>query len=182
MRMMEVVSPSLDIGRLVDEHHAAVYRYAYRLTGVAADAEDLTQQTFLQAQENLAQLRDPQRACPWLLAITRNGYLRERRRHLPVAECDAPLELADFAESPLPGSRLDDWPDEFDPERLQQALNHLPDEFKLVVLGYYFEERSYREIADDLQVPIGTVMSRLSRAKSQLRRAMELAASTESYR
>ena len=56
-----------------------------------------------------------------------------------------------------------------DLEQLQPALDELPEEFKVVVLMYYFEECSYKQIAEELDVPIGTVMSRLSRAKSHLR-------------
>ena len=59
-----------------------------------------------------------------------------------------------------------------DADRLQQALNRLPEVFRLVVVMFYFEECSYREIADQLQMPIGTVMSRLARAKGQLRSMM----------
>ena len=71
----------------------------------------------------------------------------------------------------------------FDPERLQNALDQLPSRFKVVVLMFYFEECSYREIAEQLELPIGTVMSRLSRAKGHLRDAVlaaEQAASSRS--
>ena len=56
----------MDIARLVAEHHAAVYRYAYRLSGSVPDGEDLTQEVFLTAQQKLGQLRDPARARSWL--------------------------------------------------------------------------------------------------------------------
>jgi RNA polymerase sigma-70 factor (ECF subfamily) len=63
-----------------------------------------------------------------------------------------------------------------DGERLQRALDALPDAFREVVLMFYFEHLSYREIAARLEIPAGTVMSRLSRAKSQLRQQLESAA------
>ncbi|MEK6233406.1 MAG: RNA polymerase sigma factor, partial [Planctomycetales bacterium] len=63
-----------DVAQLVSDHHAELYRYAYRLTGSVNDAEDLTQQTFLQAQANLHQLRDRERARSWLFTILRNCY------------------------------------------------------------------------------------------------------------
>lgn len=59
--------------------------------------------------------------------------------------------------------------DDIDRERLQLALDELPDEYRLVVAMFYFEELSYKEIASELELPIGTVMSRLSRAKGRLR-------------
>jgi len=154
--------PALDIAELVAEHHAAIYRYAYRLTGAECDAEDLTQQTFLAAQVNLGQLRDPEHGRSWLYAILRNSYLKMRRKRVPLSAASLELDI-------------DGIPDEMpeiaaiDPERLQMALNELPDEFKLPVLLFYYEGCSYREIAEKLATPPGTVMSRLSRAKAHLR-------------
>src|ERR1700722_12871757 len=67
------------VQRLVEEYYSPLYRYAYRLTGSAADAEDLTQEAFCKAQVHLTQLRDPGRARPWLFSILRNGYLHRVR-------------------------------------------------------------------------------------------------------
>jgi RNA polymerase sigma-70 factor (ECF subfamily) len=154
--------PTVEIGQLIADHHAAVYRYAFRLTGTTCDAEDLTQQTFLAAHVNLPQLRQPENARAWLFTILRHSYARMRSKRLaaPVSRLDINLDL-------LP----DDVPDDpaIDQERLQQAINDLPDDFKLVVLLFYFEECSYREIAERLSLPTGTVMSRLARAKARLR-------------
>lgn len=154
--------PTVEIGQLVAEHHAAVYRYAFRLTGSACDAEDLTQQTFLAAHVSLAQLRQPDNARAWLFTILRHAYskLRSKRTAMGASQFDINLDA-------IP----DDLPDELavDQERLQQAIDELPEEFKLVVLMFYFEECSYREIAQRLSVPTGTVMSRLARAKARLR-------------
>jgi RNA polymerase sigma-70 factor (ECF subfamily) len=66
--------------------------------------------------------------------------------------------------------------DEVDREQLAAALTELPDEFRLVVLMFYFEELSYQEIAESLDIPIGTVMSRLSRAKGHLRQRLSAGA------
>ena len=154
--------PALDIARLVADHHAAVYRYAYRLTGAACDAEDLTQQTFLAAQQNLRQLRDAQHGRSWLYAILRNSYLKLRRKRVPLSAASLELDINSVPED-LPEIAA------IDPERLQSALNELPDEFKMAVLLFYYEGCSYREIAEKLATPIGTVMSRLSRAKGHLR-------------
>src|SRR5262245_578763 len=70
----------VDVATLVAEHHAELFRYAYRLTGSVHDAEDLTQQTFLTAQAKLDQLRDAACARSWLYAIVRNTYLKSRRQ------------------------------------------------------------------------------------------------------
>lgn len=155
--------PQPNVAQLAAEHHAVLYRYAYRLTGSVVDAEDLTQQTFLLAQAKLDQLRDVESARAWLFAILRNCFRQNLRQRLPV-----PTDhLDELIEAPPQGA----WDDEveIDQGRLQAALDRLPDEFRVVLLMYYFEQCSYREIAERLELPIGTVMSRLSRAKSHLR-------------
>jgi RNA polymerase sigma-70 factor (ECF subfamily) len=150
------------VQQLVDDHYESLYRYAYRLAGTAADAEDLTQEAFCKAQRQLGQLRDPQRARSWLFSILRNAYLhraRSERQH-PHVSLDSVGDLAEAPPGPLP---------EVEPERLQQALNELSEVFRTPVILYYFEEFSYRDIAEQMELPIGTVMSRLARAKAYLR-------------
>jgi RNA polymerase sigma-70 factor (ECF subfamily) len=150
------------VQRLVEEYYEALYRYAYRLSGSRADAEDLTQDAFCKAQLRLGQLRDPARARSWLFSILRNAYLHQTRagRGKPC------VSLEDVGDVPQPpGAELP----EVDPERLQQALNELPEVFRTPIILYYFEEFSYRDIAEGMDLPMGTVMSRLARAKAWLR-------------
>jgi RNA polymerase sigma-70 factor (ECF subfamily) len=150
------------VQRLVEEHYLGLYRYAYRLSGKSADAEDLTQEAFCKAQRNLAQLRDPARARPWLFSILRNAYLHRTRaeRKEQTISLDGVGDLAEPPTEPLP---------DIDPEQLQQALNELPEVYRTPIILYYFEDFGYREIADQMDLPIGTVMSRLARAKAWLR-------------
>jgi RNA polymerase sigma-70 factor (ECF subfamily) len=150
------------LAQLVADHHQPLYRYAYRLCGSQADAEDLTQQVYLIAQQKLGQVRDAASVRPWLFTILRNCYFKttQKRLALPVADFDVNEVPDDAPEQPLDG------------EHLQQAIIQLGDEFKVVVLMFYFEHRSYREIAELLEVPPGTVMSRLARAKNHLRRLL----------
>lgn len=150
------------VEQLVKDHYKELYRFAYRLSGATAEAEDLVQETFCQAQLKLVQLRDGQAARAWLFAILRNAYLRRLRdakacRLLPLDEVG---ELADRSDGELPP---------IDPEQLQEALAALPETFRTPLILYYFEEFSYREIAEQMQVPMGTVMSRLARGKDYLR-------------
>ncbi len=150
-----------DVAQLVAEHHQAVYKYAYRLTGSVQDAEDLTQQVFLVTQKKIEQLRDVERAKAWLFAILRNCFLKDRQRRRPALAMDLSINIDLVSkESPAEG---------VDRDQLQDALSRLPDAFRLVVVMYYFEDCSYREIAKRLDMPIGTVMSRLARAKGHLR-------------
>jgi len=150
------------VQRLVEEHYVALYRYAYRLTGSSADAEDLAQETFCKAQLSLAQLRDPGRAKPWLFSILRNAYLHRVRaaKQQPCVSLDGVGDLAE----PLPESLPD-----IDPEQLQKALNELPEVYRTPIILFYFDDFGYREIAEQMDLPIGTVMSRLARAKAHLR-------------
>ena len=150
------------VQRLVDEHYVALYRYAYRLSGSAADAEDLTQEAFCKAQASLVQLRDAERAKPWLFSILRNAYLHRTRSRKQEA-CVSLDDLGDVPEA-APASLP-----EIDPEQLQQALNELSEVFRTPIILYYFEDFSYRDIAEQMDLPLGTVMSRLARAKTYLR-------------
>jgi RNA polymerase sigma-70 factor, ECF subfamily len=149
--------------KLVDEHYMPLYRYAYRLSGCAAEAEDLTQETFCKAQLNLAQLRDINKAKPWLFRILRNVYLHKarERKNQPMTV------LKDMND--VPERAAADPPGEIDSGQLQSVLNELPEVFRTPIVLYYFEDFSYRDIAEQMDLPIGTVMSRLARAKAHLR-------------
>tara|TARA_B100000809_G_scaffold116067_1_gene114249 strand:- start:479 stop:1078 length:600 start_codon:yes stop_codon:yes gene_type:complete len=149
------------IERLIHQYHGDVYRYGFRLSGNAADADDLAQQVFLAAHQKIDQLREMERARGWLLAITRNQFFKMYRRRRPVDSSSLELDVNQVPD--------DLEKEEFDQERLQAALDEMPEPYRTVLLMFYFEDLSYQEIADTMQVAIGTVMSRLSRAKGQLR-------------
>jgi RNA polymerase sigma-70 factor (ECF subfamily) len=150
------------VQRLVDEHYVALYRYAYRLSGSSTDAEDLTQEAFCKAQLSFGQLRDPARAKPWLFSILRNAYLHRLRadKQQPCVSLEGVGDLPESVPESLP---------DVDPEQLQQALNELPEVYRTPIILFYFDEFCYREIAEQMDLPIGTVMSRLARAKGYLR-------------
>ena len=114
-----------------------------------------------QALARLA-LREPDRAKAWLFRILRNLYLhkvRDEKRHRVV-----PLD----AVGDLPGRETEE-PPEINAAKLQQALDELDEGFRTPLILFYFEEFSYRDIAEQMELPIGTVMSRLARAKAYLR-------------
>ncbi len=149
---------------LVDVYYERLYRFAYRLSGSAADAEDLTQQTFLSAQTNLHQLREPEHAKSWMFTILRNTYLKGRRARKTA-------DVVSLEKTPEPSETTDEAA-HLRMEELQSVLDELPDEFREPLVLFYFQEFSYKEIAELLEVPLGTVMSRLARGKQHLRKRL----------
>jgi len=156
----------VDISTLIDLYHGPLYRYAYRLTGSQQDAEDLTQHAFLTAQSKLGQLKDKSKVQAWLYTVLRNSYLKVLRKKVPTNASAVELKIDEIP------SRAEEHQYDFDSQLLQNALNDLGDEFRIVVVMFYFEEYSYKEIAEKLNLKIGTVMSRLSRAKGRIRQRL----------
>jgi len=155
----------MEIRRIIHEFYQPVYRYAFRLTGSAADAEDLVQETFLMAYSRSDQLRDEAKAGAWLFGILRGCVGKYFRRRRPALAGNVQLDL-DRLPATLPDEPLDQ-------QQLQAALQELPEDFRRVLLMFYFEDLSYLEIAAALDLPIGTVMSRLARAKTHLRQKLK---------
>jgi RNA polymerase sigma-70 factor (ECF subfamily) len=151
------------VGELVEQHWQPLYRFAYRLSGSAADAEDLVQQAFLTAQRKLEQLREDEKARSWLMTIIRNNFLKSRR-HRDFTQFESFDGLAQ------PGTL--NGRGAIDREELQAALNDMPEDFRIPVVLFYFQEMSYKQIAAHLDVPEGTVMSRISRGKAFLRQRL----------
>lgn len=150
---------------VVLRYYEDVYRYAYRLAGNGDDAADLAQQTYLQAGRRLHQLREIERCRSWLLAIVRTCFLKSIQRRRPVLATDIDLEVRQLSAA--------DQEKSIDCEGVGLALAELPESDRLILLMFYFEELSYKEIAHQLDIPIGTVMSRLSRAKQRMRVQLE---------
>ncbi|MDQ1709576.1 MAG: hypothetical protein QOG49_961 [Frankiaceae bacterium] len=154
---------------IVRTHSARVYRLAYRLTGNAHDAEDLTQDVFIRVFRSLSQYT-PGTFEGWLHRITTNLFLDQVRRKARI-RFEA---LPDDAErvpgnSPEPGRLLDDRM--FDAD-VQAALDALPAEFRAAVVLCDIEGLSYDEISATLGVKLGTVRSRIHRGRALLRRAL----------
>jgi RNA polymerase sigma-70 factor, ECF subfamily len=161
-------------GRSFDEealpHLDALYRVALRLTGDPSQAEDLVQDTMLKAYRSWKQYRPGTNAKGWLLTILRNTFINDyrRRKHEPIA-----MDL----EAVEPHA-LDRSLEEVDPEgsffaqivdaRVLEAIDALPTEFREVLVLSDVEGMRYAEIAETLQIPVGTVKSRLFRARRQL--------------
>jgi RNA polymerase sigma-70 factor (ECF subfamily) len=150
--------------QLVDRHYSALYRFALSLARNEADACDLVQQTFYVWATKGHTLRDTARAKTWLFTTLYRDFLRNRRRggrhsaweDLPPGENEPAGEQIDLALN-------------FDARLIVEALQTVDENHRAVLTLFYLEDLAYQEIADMLEVPIGTVMSRLSRGKTQLR-------------
>ena len=153
----------------VDNHATELYRYALRTTGRADIAEDLTQETFYHAWRSMKTLRDPDRARAWLFQILRYRYahwLRDKGRQVKTTTPAEPIENRPEKHTP---STLDLMSQN---ESLQLALNELDDRFRTPFLMVFLEGLSCREAAAKLGVPLGTVLSRIHRARQSLRQSL----------
>jgi len=158
--------------RLLRPHMERLYRLSFRLTGNRPDAEDLFQEVLTRMfarLEELAGLSDPG---PWLCRVLYNQFVDDRRRY-------ARRRLVSVSEDALPGATIDSVADPrpdatspeqlFDINRLQAAIEQLSDEHRLVVMLHDAEGYKLEEIQSITGDPIGTVKSRLHRARARLR-------------
>jgi RNA polymerase sigma-70 factor, ECF subfamily len=153
------------------EHIDGLYGYAIVLTQNRTDAEDLVQETYVRAIRAMGRLRNDSNVKAWLFTILRNIWLNElRQRHkapevVDVERDERTSNLVDeSAESPH-----DVYVAKLERHHVRKAMQKLPEEAREVILLREWEGLSYQEIATVLACPVGTVMSRLARARSKLR-------------
>jgi RNA polymerase sigma-70 factor, ECF subfamily len=153
------------------EHIDGLYGYALVLTRNRTDAEDLVQETYVRATRAMGRLRDDSNVKGWLFAILRNIWLNElrRRRKAPESvDVDAEESSANLVDDDMK-SPHDAYAGELERRHVREAIQKLPAEAREIILLREWEELSYQEIATALDCPVGTVMSRLARARSKLR-------------
>jgi len=155
---------------LMTRYRGRVYGLAVNLTGNHDDAMDAMQKSFIRVHRSLAKFRLEDPFFPWLYRIVRNTALNQKRdekRH----RGDCPLEWVEKADGkvdPLAATMAADLR-----EQIWQGIQALPEEMRLVFHAYHFEGLKYREIAESMDLPLGTVMSRLHAARTQLRAAVD---------
>ena len=150
---------------LIHEHAPALYRIAYRLVGDCHDAEDVVQDTVRSAWKSRANFECGRGQRAWLAAILRRRVIDRWRRtgRRMIFAGDGPLEVA--------VNGVDPTTNEFTDE-MQQALSQLPPELRESLLLVVVGELTHQETANALGVPLGTVLSRVSRARQRLRKHM----------
>ena len=154
-------------------HIDALYRYAMVLSCNAAVASDLVQETYVRALSFRNKLRDDNNIKSWMFTILRNIWLNQLRKEQSSPDLTEP-DCAEVME-PAKGLQLDPHQQlmrKMATERVREAIRQLPDDFREVILLREYEGMSYREIAELVGCPAGTVMSRLARARARLRRLL----------
>lgn len=150
-----------EASRLVERYSTAVYRLAYARTGSKEDAEDITQETFLRLVRAAPAFRDGEHCKAWLLRV--------------AANCAGDLHRAPWHRRRVPLEEAGQMPAPEPPEEhgMEACLLALPEDYRVVVHLYYYEELSTAEIAKVLSKREGTVRTRLSRARGMLRELLD---------
>ena len=162
-------------------HLDAVYRFALRLSGSADEAEDLVQETFLRAFRSWDQYTQGTKAKSWLFTICRNVFLRKRervQRHDEIVSESAgrtgpgPTPVNPVWVSVLGVDPESDFFESIVDDRIVEAISDLPEEYRTAVVLSDLEGLPYAEIAELMEVPVGTVKSRLFRGRRQLQKVL----------
>ncbi len=156
----------LSFEQIVEHYYQPLYRFGYSLSQREAEAADLTQQTFYRWATKGHQLLDRSKVKTWLFTTLHREFLGSRRRivkfpqvEVGEVEHELPVISSDIAEK-------------MDGALVMQALQRVDDLYRAPLTLFYLEQHSYQEIAGILDIPIGTVMSRLSRGKQELKKKL----------
>jgi RNA polymerase sigma-70 factor, ECF subfamily len=163
------------------EYMPALYSAALRMTRNASDAEDLVQETYLKAYRGFGSYQDGTNLKAWLYRILTNTFInsyRAKKRRPDETELDEVEDLylyrrlGGLEAAQASRSAEDELMDWFTDAEVKDAIEHLPENFRLAVLLADVEGFSYKEIAGILDIPIGTVMSRLHRGRKALQKEL----------
>jgi len=143
----------------------SMYRVAWRLTGNSGEAEDLVQETYVQAWQKMDSLREPNRMRSWMFAILRNQYLKSVRKKRPTATDD--VENIEDKTAPVEQDKEDPS------DVIQKAMMQLEEDQRLPILLVSMEGISVDEASGILGIPRGTVLSRMHRGRKRLKEIIE---------
>lgn len=150
---------------LVDRHKDLVFALIARTVQDRTRAEDLAQDVFLRVHRGLPYFRGEARLSTWIYRIVANVCVQEHARPAAVA--------FDDASRPSPGGADRQFDDLELRDRLEKAIARLPANYRLVIAAHYLQGMRYEDLAEALELPLGTVKTQLHRAKQQLRRLLE---------
>ena len=167
------VQNRLDVERVVSDFYAPLYRFAPALTHSETEAADLTQETFLRLSKLQAQIREAEKIKSWLFTTLRREFLRGLRARALHPEVELKPEHEERLAVDSTVLRT------LDASAILDALSEVDEAYRTALELFYLGDLSYKQIAAALQVPVGTVMSRLSRGKEQLRCSLAKATAGE---
>ncbi|MFN2353250.1 MAG: RNA polymerase sigma factor [Desulfopila sp.] len=150
-------------------HLEFLYNVALKYSGKSYDAEDLVQETMYTAYRKFSQLREESKCRSWLFMILRSHFLKERRQAVKRPYLD---DGEGYLKNVTAGNKnelAEKYEKKMNTEEIQLVLNMIPEKFKSPLLLYYMEEMTYQEISEYMDIPIGTVMSRLARGKKYMK-------------
>lgn len=156
-----------DFEMVVEEHYQKLFRFAMSLVNNSAVAADLTQQTFFIYANKRGQIRDAGRTKAWLFTTLHREFIALKRKEARHPEYEITM-----LEAELPSVSPEALRD-LDVKLVLHALELLDERFRVPLALYHLDDLSYREIAELLDVPIGTVMSRLARGRDHLFRQLQ---------
>ena len=160
------IVPTSDFESLVARYYRPLYQFAFSLTRSESEACDLTQQTFYAWATKGHQLRDATKVKTWLFSTLHHEFLKSRRRTTRFPHYE--LEKMDHELPTIAPPMVD----QLDIGIILESLRRIDELYQAPLALFYLEEHSYKEIADILDVPIGTVQSRIARGKAQLQQAL----------
>jgi len=151
---------------IVNSYYEPAYRFALSLARNPDEASELTQETFARLLAQSSRLRDSSKARAWLFTTLYRIFIGWRRREASLPHFE--ISVVEQELPPVTPSMMD----QIDGQRALDALLELDERYRAPLMLFYLEEHGYREIAEILDIPIGTVMSRLSRGKIVLRQIL----------
>jgi len=161
---------------LVERYKGPICNLAYRMLGHRQDAEDVAQEVFLHVFRALGQFDFDQRFSPWIYRIAANLCLDRLRRHRGlVISLDAPLDQDHrfYRQIPDPTAGPQELAEKAETGReIQAAIDALPEKYRMILILRHFHDLSYEDLAGALDLPLGTVKTRLFRAREFLRRRL----------
>ena len=163
-------------------HREALFGHALKLTKNPKDAEDLLQDTFMRSYRHFDKYQPGTNCKAWLFKIMTNEYInqyRHNQRERLVLDRDEALSenITDAKANPFSDESYDVQSGDFRDE-VSYALNTVPEDFRAIVVMADLQDQSYKEISEQLEIPIGTVMSRLFRGRQILRKKLKTYAET----
>jgi len=165
------------LASIITEYQDWIHKWAFKIVRKTEDAEDITQEVAMKILTSLSTLQEESKIASWVYRITYHASLnwlrlRNARRTTPLGD----IEIEDTSDNNLVSLNLEK---KENIEKLNQALEELPMAYRLIINMYFFESKSYEEIAQTLNIPMGTVKTNLFRAKEMLKDRLSLPADSQ---